>query len=96
MAVKVRTPIVLTVSVLCCLMLASFALAAANGLAVPWSTVDGGGGTSTGGSYALSGTIGQPDAGTMSGGQYTLAGGFWRTGLMADYPLYLPLVMRNY
>ena len=96
MAVKVRTPLVLTASVLCCLMLASFVLAAANGLDVAWWTVDGGGGVSTGGGYALSGTIGQPDAGTVSAGQYTLAGGFWNGGLVAEYPLYLPLVMRNY
>jgi hypothetical protein len=40
-------------------------------------TVDGGGGTSSGGAYSLSGTIGQPDAGTLSGGSFTLQGGFW-------------------
>ena len=96
MAVKVRTSLVLTASVLCCLLLASFAVAAVNGLDIPWWTVDGGGGASAGGGYALSGTVGQPDAGTMSGGQYTLAGGFWGTGRMAEYPLYLPLLMRNY
>ena len=44
---------------------------------IDWSTVDGGGGTSTGGVYSVSVTIGQPDAGTMSGGNYSLAGGFW-------------------
>jgi hypothetical protein len=44
---------------------------------IDWSTVDGGGGTSTGGVYSVSGTIGQPDAGAMSGGNYSLAGGFW-------------------
>jgi hypothetical protein len=48
---------------------------------IDWSTLDGGGGTSTGGVYAVSGTIGQPDAGTMSGGPYTLSGGFW--GILA-------------
>lgn len=42
-----------------------------------WSTIDGGGGTSTGSVYSLTGTIGQPDAGAMSGGNYTLQGGFW-------------------
>ena len=42
-----------------------------------WSTIDGGGGTSTGGVYSVSGTLGQPDAGIMSGGSYTLQGGFW-------------------
>jgi hypothetical protein len=45
-----------------------------------WNTIDGGGGTSTGGSFALSGTIGQPDAGTMSGGIFSLQGGFWAAG----------------
>src|SRR5688572_18891135 len=44
---------------------------------IDWHTIDGGGGTSTGGVYSVSGTIGQPDAGTMSGGSYSLAGGFW-------------------
>jgi hypothetical protein len=44
---------------------------------VDWFTIDGGGGTSTGGVFTVSGTIGQPDAGQMSGGTYTLSGGFW-------------------
>jgi len=44
---------------------------------IDWHTIDGGGGTSTGGVYSVSGTIGQPEAGTMSGGNYTLDGGFW-------------------
>ena len=46
--------------------------------AIDWQTVDGGGGTSTGGVYAISGTIGQPDAGpAMTGGNYEVTGGFW-------------------
>ena len=44
---------------------------------IDWFTIDGGGGTSTGGVFAVTGTIGQPDAGTMSGGSFTLTGGFW-------------------
>lgn len=44
---------------------------------IPWFAIDGGGGTSTGGVYSVSGTIGQADAGTMSGGNYALTGGFW-------------------
>ncbi len=53
-------------------------LASAQNFNIDWFTVDGGGGTSTGGVYAVSGTIGQPDAGpTMSGGSYSLVGGFW-------------------
>ena len=42
-----------------------------------WSTIDGGGGTSSNGNFVLSGTIGQPDAGEMAGGDYVLTGGFW-------------------
>ena len=45
--------------------------------AINWFTIDGGGGTSTGGVFSVSGTIGQPDAGPMSGGVYSLVGGFW-------------------
>jgi hypothetical protein len=45
---------------------------------IDWYKVSGGGGTSTGGTYQVSGTIGQPDAsGAMSGGSYSLTGGFW-------------------
>ncbi len=51
--------------------------AMAQNYSVDWYTVDGGGGTSTGGVYTVSGTIGQPDAGVMSGGNFTLVGGFW-------------------
>jgi hypothetical protein len=49
----------------------------AQSYALGWFTIDGGGGTSTGGVFMVSGTIGQPDAGMMSGGNFTLEGGFW-------------------
>ena len=45
---------------------------------IDWYKVAGGGGTSTNGQYAISGTIGQHDAGgPMTGGNYSLTGGFW-------------------
>jgi hypothetical protein len=48
------------------------------GYNLEWNTIDGGGHTfSSGGSYSLGGTLGQPDAGALSGGAYTLSGGFW-------------------
>src|SRR5262245_22431306 len=54
-----------------------------------WSTADGGGGTSsTGGSFSLSGTAGQPHAGRAAGGAYTLDGGFW--GLAGSTPTPTP------
>ena len=59
--------------------LLAFALnATAQSYAIDWHTIDGGGGTSTGGVYSLSGTSGQHDAGgPMTGGAYSLTGGFW-------------------
>ncbi len=45
---------------------------------IDWYKISGGGGTSTGGTYQVTGTIGQLDAGgAMSGGQYSVIGGFW-------------------
>ncbi len=44
---------------------------------ISWGTIDGGGGTSSGGIYEVVGTIGQADAGSvMVGGDYTVSGGF--------------------
>ena len=57
------------------LVLAAPALA--QNYSIDWFTIDGGGGASTGGAYAVSGTIGQPDAGVMSGGSFAITGGFW-------------------
>src|SRR5208283_3250718 len=52
--------------------------AAAQNYSIDWYKVAGGGGTSTGATYQVTGTIGQPDAGaSMSGGGYSLTGGFW-------------------
>jgi hypothetical protein len=68
------------------------------GYTLDWWTVDGGGTiSSTGGSYSMGGTIGQPDAGTSSGGAYTLNSGFWggTEGVVPiAYHIYLPLVIR--
>jgi hypothetical protein len=47
---------------------------------ISWSTVDGGGGLSSGGAYVLTVTIGQPDAAYSAGGQYEILSGFWPGG----------------
>src|SRR6266850_7588088 len=52
-------------------------LASGQSYDISWFTIDGGGGTSTGGVYSVSGTIGQPDAGHMTGANYAVDGGFW-------------------
>ena len=80
------------------ILLVPLALALANdGYDLSWWTADGGGGNSTGGSYSLSGTAGQPDAGVLTGGSYSLAGGFWGGAAVVapDHLLYLPIVRRH-
>ena len=64
-----------------CMLLSLSALGQAGGdYVLDWSTIDGGGGTSSGGQYKLTGTIGQPDAAYSTGGNYELLGGFWPGG----------------
>ena len=58
------------------LLLPSSSLTAA-AYAIDWCTTDAGGGTSSGGDYALSGTIGQTDNAVISGDRYRVEGGFW-------------------
>ena len=53
------------------------AAAQAQNYSIDWFSIDGGGGTSTGGVFTVTGTIGQADAGHMSGGNFSLDGGFW-------------------
>jgi hypothetical protein len=57
---------------------ASLLAAHAQNYSIDWHKIAGGGGTSTGGVYSLSGTIGQHDAGgPISNGTYSVVGGFW-------------------
>jgi hypothetical protein len=63
------------------------------GYDLSWFVLAGGGGTSAGSPYSISGTAGQPGVDTLSGDRYTLIGGFWSAG-PAQTSLYLPLVQR--
>lgn len=79
-------------------LFAAFALscitAAAQDFSIPWSTSDAGGGTSTGGSFTLSGTIAQTDAAAPAQDaapepRFTLSAGFWAISILAEPgPLY--------
>jgi hypothetical protein len=52
--------------------------AQAQNYSIDWYKVSGGGGSSTGGTYQVSGSIGRHDAGgPMTGGNFSLTGGFW-------------------
>jgi hypothetical protein len=66
-----KTPLLIT-------LLLVAAASHAQQYSIDWYKVAGGGGTSTGATYQVTGTIGQPDAsGAMTGGSYSLTGGFW-------------------
>ncbi len=56
---------------------------------IPWSKIAGGGVTtpSTGGVYAVRGTLGQPEAGgPLLNGQYAVTGGFWGLPTLVQTP----------
>jgi len=62
----------------CCVTLFVALAARSQNYAIDWYTIAGGGGTSTGGVYSVSATIGQSDAGgPLMNGQYSVTGGFW-------------------
>ncbi len=92
-----RRSVVILLAVFALCLLASVLVAArgtqADSFSILWWTVDGGGGASQGGPYALSGSIGQPDAGSAAGGNYLLTGGFW-SGAFQDYRIYLPVIIK--
>jgi len=93
-----KTALFMSLIVLMAVLVTSFAVAQSGGtFDLSWSTIDGGGGVSGGGDFALGGTIGQPDAGELSGGNFTLYSGFWQDDLIIEAPfhvIYLPFVVR--
>ena len=93
--IKLKLRILLTVALLLLFTLPVLAQSG-GGYDLSWSTTGGGGGSSAGGAFSLSGTGGQPDAGVMSGGAFTLAGGFWGGGAVTitELHLYLPAILR--
>ncbi len=76
-------------SILLAALLVSACLSSAQSYSIPWSKIAGGGATkpSTGGVYAMRGTIGQPDAsGALTNGQYAVTGGFWVLPMLVQTP----------
>ena len=81
-------------------LLGSLTVATAQNYWIDWYTMDGGGGTSAGGPYSLSGAIGQLDANQqpMTGGNFSLTGGFWSLGVVQTLdapPLTIQLTATN-
>ena len=85
------------VAIVALALIAGTVLAGHGGYHLDWWTVDGGGTVdmqSGDGTYTLSGTAGQPDAGTLTSGDgsYTLHGAFWQS--IAKNEIYLPVIVR--
>jgi hypothetical protein len=89
-----RMLIVVTLIAFLLLTIQAVQAAAPAAYTLDWWTVDSGGGTSQGGSYSLSGTVGQAEPGLLNGGDYSLAGGFWAALRAALEKLSLPLVFK--
>lgn len=70
------------ISVAMMLLLPAVAMPQAGGtFEIKKSVIAGGGQTSSGGTFALSGTVGQPLAGSVSsGGNFSIESGFWAEG----------------
>ncbi|GDY22096.1 hypothetical protein LBMAG56_34430 [Verrucomicrobiota bacterium] len=60
--------------------------ASAQTFSISPSVIASGGGTSTGGVFSVSGTIGQLAAGNLAGGNLTLQGGFWSSAVAVQTP----------
>ncbi len=78
----------LVIFAICVLASAVSAASGESAYVLDWSTIDGGGGQSSGGQYTLTGTIGQPDAAYSAGGNYELLGGFWPGGPLCFVDFY--------
>jgi hypothetical protein len=72
--------------VLCVALFPALSIVAAAQYTIDWYTTHPGGTTSAGGAFALTGAIGQPEAGTLSGGDFTLTGGFWALAAVVETP----------
>lgn len=61
--------------------------AQAQDFSIDWFGLAGGGnGSSLGGDFELSATIGQPEAGGMAGGDFSIIGGFWSIVAVEESP----------
>jgi len=65
---------------------------AGSGFDLAWHSVAGGGGTSSGSGYVLTGTDGQMASGVSSGNGFSLQGGFWQGN--PENRMYLPIIRR--
>lgn len=71
-----RRRVVVVVILILILAVFSVVLARSGQFELPWHSIDSGGGTSSGGEFALRAAVGQAEASSLSGGAFALDGGF--------------------
>lgn len=78
-------PIIILVVLLCVSALV-FSQSSGGDFEITRNTIDNGGGSSSGGEFSLTGTIGQHDANHQisTDGGFALAGGFWANAFVSD------------
>jgi hypothetical protein len=85
---------------LVCVMVFSLAAVAAaqaqsgDGFDLHWNVIGGGGGTSTGSGFAVTGTIGQTAVSASSGDDFSIAHGFWQD-FLDILRNFLPFTVKN-
>ena len=67
--------------------------AAPTAVTIPWQVVGSGGGESSGGAFAVAGTIGQGITAVSNDSTLHLSSGYWN-GTLTDYSVYLPIVIK--
>jgi hypothetical protein len=75
---RARTPVMLAISAVALVPSAALAQFSIGAFAI-----SSGGGNSTAGTFSVTGTVGQLDAGQMSGGSFAVLGGFWNAAAVA-------------
>lgn len=89
-----KRQIAIACGILLFLLLSGIVALALNGYELNWYVIGGGGDATTGGSYALGSTVGQPVAGPVSGGSYQLNAGFWQETPPGGFRVFLPVMLK--
>ena len=86
---------IVTLTVVLLLVLASTSSAGSSTqYAIEWDVVSAGGAPMASSTYGLMDTVGQSAPGSSGSASYVLCAGYW-CGIVADYTVYLPLVLSD-
>jgi hypothetical protein len=89
-----RTKIIALTVVLLLVLVSTAGAGSSAQYTIDWDVSSAGGASMQSSSYGLAGTIAQPVSGVSSSPSYVLCAGYW-CGMAIDYPIYLPLIVRD-